>query len=367
MSHRRLTAMKQRGFTLIELLLVIAIVGLLIALSIPAIQASREAARRTQCTNNQRQYGVAFLGFESQNRTFPSAYTAKLKGPLLGDIGFEIYNYVVDLLPFIEEGGLSDRYRRDAVFCAPENAAAIATELSIAVCPSAPRGDYGSVPTFKFVPSQAIRASAHTHPVASKILSNLDAKYTTSYTGAVTDYSIPKGADGLMARALGYTIPDPPASWDSDHPFDLQSMFPPVAAQREQTAAKILVLLTTTGEVAFSGRMRAAQITDGLSRTFMLTEVSGGPERWQMGVRTRLGEPLPSAWCDPETVFRIKGTNTPEGKCLLQCDNDQEIYSFHPGGVNFLFADGHVEYLDADTEPRLILALMTPDQGDTKQ
>src|SRR4051794_36734371 len=71
------------GFTLVELLVVIAIIGILVALLLPAIQAAREAARRTQCTNKIKQIGLAIINYESAKKVLPMAYTPNFTGTQL--------------------------------------------------------------------------------------------------------------------------------------------------------------------------------------------------------------------------------------------------------------------------------------------
>lgn len=84
------------GFTLVELLVVIAIIGILLALLLPAVQMAREAARRSQCSNNLKQVGLALLNYESQNRCFPP-------GGLWTGAGLYGHSWWVRILPFAEE------------------------------------------------------------------------------------------------------------------------------------------------------------------------------------------------------------------------------------------------------------------------
>ena len=108
----------RKAFTLVELLVVIAIIGILVALLLPAIQAAREAARRTECTNNERQLGVAFHNYETAFKKLPAGAptyaplgTASLE-QYLADKGFEgrqiEWNWVTQILPFMEESGVKD-------------------------------------------------------------------------------------------------------------------------------------------------------------------------------------------------------------------------------------------------------------------
>ena len=94
--------LRGKGFTLVELLVVIAIIGILIALLLPAVQAAREAARRSQCVNNIKQLGLALQNYHDTSKTFPAGRGGP-GGPWAGQ---DLKNVFVNLLPFIEQQSL---------------------------------------------------------------------------------------------------------------------------------------------------------------------------------------------------------------------------------------------------------------------
>lgn len=89
----------RRAFTLVELLVVIAIIGILVALLLPAVQAAREAARRTQCNNNLKQWGLAFQNHADVFRNFP-----------MGELSNPRRTWIITTWPFIEQGNAFDKY-----------------------------------------------------------------------------------------------------------------------------------------------------------------------------------------------------------------------------------------------------------------
>src|ERR1700754_2125242 len=91
---------RQNGFTLVELLVVIAIIGVLVALLLPAIQAAREAARRSQCVNNLKQLGIAMQNYHDTNGELPKGTVSCCWG-----------TWQMSILPFIEQAQLADRYQ----------------------------------------------------------------------------------------------------------------------------------------------------------------------------------------------------------------------------------------------------------------
>jgi prepilin-type N-terminal cleavage/methylation domain-containing protein/prepilin-type processing-associated H-X9-DG protein len=114
---------RRLGFTLVELLVVIAIIGILIALLLPAVQAAREAARRSQCVNNLKQLGVALHNYHDTYKTFPSCR----QGTSVGNPPYQWSTYggmsgVVVMLPFMEEGPLYDQYKSPQTNPVPYNA-----------------------------------------------------------------------------------------------------------------------------------------------------------------------------------------------------------------------------------------------------
>jgi prepilin-type N-terminal cleavage/methylation domain-containing protein len=102
----RQNVQRQGAFTLVELLVVIAIIGVLVALLLPAVQAAREAARRTQCLNNLKQIGVAVLNYESAKKEFPLGSSP----PLPPTAGFNWgTTWCIFILPYLEQGALYNR------------------------------------------------------------------------------------------------------------------------------------------------------------------------------------------------------------------------------------------------------------------
>src|SRR5262245_18160390 len=124
----------RRGFTLVELLVVIAIIGVLVALLLPAVQAAREAARRSQCLSQLKQLGVAMHNYESPHTRLP-----------VGAYGCCWGTWQVSILPYIEQGPLFDLYHMehkygvpvdDARYSHAANFPVTTKRLKVLTCPS---------------------------------------------------------------------------------------------------------------------------------------------------------------------------------------------------------------------------------------
>ena len=130
-----MNAGNRRGFTLVELLVVIAIIGILIALLLPAVQAAREAARRSQCCNNLVQIGIATTQYEASHEVLPPG-TVNAKGPIRSEPAGYHMSWLVQILPFIEEGNAYRHIDFSVGVYDPKNAPVRKLVRNFAVCPS---------------------------------------------------------------------------------------------------------------------------------------------------------------------------------------------------------------------------------------
>ena len=141
--------------------MVIAIIGMLVAILLPAVQGARSAARRSQCQNNLRQMGLAFTGYEAANSVYPPGITAATD-----DFREGLHSGFTYILPQIEQQGLHDRIDLKSSWKSDQNAVATQTPIEIFQCPSSP--------------------------------SNL--ALDGGFAGGVTDYAFSKGPEAFLCK-----------------------------------------------------------------------------------------------------------------------------------------------------------------------
>jgi prepilin-type N-terminal cleavage/methylation domain-containing protein len=316
-----------RGFTLIELLVVITVLGILIALLLPAVQSAREAARRAQCMNNLKQIGLALANYQAALRVYPFGVGGG--GP--PSSGFNRWSAQSQLLPHLEQAALFNALNfvgtpwlnLNPVF-GPMNQTAITTKIAGFLCPT----DVDRIDDPLNTAHNGYRACAGTSPYNLKNDSpDLTGRNNGGfwYQSAVSPGQV---TDGLSMtaffseRCLGSTaLPDPLSDY--------------------------YLTNETVAECRLAGPASSPRLTDAY-------EWSG--ERWADGnsLYTRYNHALPPGF----------------PSCLLGGSQDYDSQtvvtatSRHPGGVNLMTGDGSVRFVKASVSASVWTALGTVAGGE---
>jgi prepilin-type N-terminal cleavage/methylation domain-containing protein len=331
----------RRGFTLVELLVVIAIIGILVALLLPAIQAAREAARRSACQSNMRQLGIGTLNYESSHKKLPPCMFMSADTSGGGRPQQVRHSTIQFILPYMEETALADQWdmSKDWAHSVPaqpiDNWRLSQKRVPVLRCPSAPDDR-----------------------------STVNAGQTLLNDGA-TDYRVCDQINRGAGRALDLLI-----NANQVKPRFLP--WPPNTSELDDKKKRYLSLLFNE---IYPSEFRSEfaelkECTDGTSQTFMWFETAGAPLRYVKGAletNIRSGDPETQgggSWADWENEYHVHGNLNECPTGLMNCTNNEEIYSFHAGGAFIVMGDGSVQFINESIDPEIFVSLFTRSGGD---
>ena len=313
---------RQSGFTLIELLVVIAIIAILIALLLPAVQQAREAARRTQCKNNLKQIGLALHNYESNYNILPHALWGGARGQAFQDNGF---GWMVSILPFVEQANLYQR-----------------------INPQAQPGIFSTAMINQFYPGAALNSlGVPIIPGGDTILSAYLCPSSALPQIVPASFSIPGAPGGAVPpdddEAVGYATSSYKAAGGSNS-GDFGMMH----------------------KNSEGGGVRFRDVTDGLSNTIMVGESTYCSS--DVSASNRPLGVVPTEFRDwpiwigtgdqSDESIRINGrfnspinARTNINKMFLAV-NDDNAFSYHVGGAQFVLGDGSVRFVSENVDTR---------------
>ncbi len=315
-----------RAFTLIELLVVIAIIAILIALLLPAVQQAREAARRTQCRNNLKQFGLALHNYHDVYRAFPKGgYGGGLGAPALYETanarGCRSMSWGTVLLPYLDQAPLYNQWDQNQWYLQGSNIALAQTPLSAFKCPTSP---------------------------VSELRANGD-NISSTPQFARTDYSGNYGERALRCF---------PATNCANNYADVgDNSGQPRGTMMLQPNMNFLAL--TIG---------VRDITDGTSNTVMIGEAPNAIHGLWAGHKNVMDQSAP--------LNGKLATSSPWQSCLipasqaanagkLGCDvGSQDFHSFHTGGAHFTYADGSARFCNESVDIKILAAILSRSGGE---
>lgn len=347
--------MKRKGFTLIELLVVIAIIAVLIGLLVPAVQKVREAANRMSCTNNLKQIGLSLQTYESTYGYLPTS--GEGNSAALGT-WMDVQSTFTQILPYIEQDAIYKLINMDLRYNYPSNAAAFKNKVKTFLCPSNgiskddPQGygqtDYMPVAYTDIDPITGARATLSTPSTNAQYRSS---GLLTLHYGASPSMAIPSGTTNmtsLYTKMGGRKI-----SGVLDGTSNTVAIIEDVGKNHESFSPFMLANYADA----------CADCVDK-SPTGLRNNYRWGEPDCANGV----SGPHQST---SSTQAKINNNNSPIGgpsTCPWSSNNcgpNDEPFSFHSGGCNAVFGDGHVQFIADNTSPQTLRALLTADTGDT--
>jgi prepilin-type N-terminal cleavage/methylation domain-containing protein/prepilin-type processing-associated H-X9-DG protein len=316
---------KRNAFTLVELLVVIAIIGILVALLLPAIQAAREAARRTQCVNNLKQIGLGVQNYAGARRYLPPMRIADHQ-----------QTWLVLILPHLEDQQVADLWDKN-LGCFYKQTLQFRTSIINAfICPS--------VGHEKLIVAVS-PDSKHSHPRNDPADTG-----SAGYRGSISDYRAVAGSTCFINRAV------PPIHWTdtgphSSPPFDGSNSHL-VDGPIPQTRDKDIIYTsspTSYGVQSYTPLTSFKNITDGTSKTLLGGEVGRGTSESGQAFNgdtsgMYLGEL--KQFCDKCDKSKAEG-------------GDDGFGSVHNGVVNFTMCDGSVQGIARDVDAKVLDRMAT--------
>lgn len=340
------------GFTLVELLVVIAIIGVLVGLLLPAIQSAREAARRSQCSNNLKQIGLGLMNYESAREHFPPGqFRPAGVSDKLG------YSWSVWHLPYIEQQPLFDRLDFSVSLKASPNNLPDFTGPANAVIPT-------------YICPSTSTVSLSRDQVNHRILDVNGSADGGEGLGCL-DYMGNKGVEEATINPMTGVTYDATS---------LEGVFAGVLLDIESGNTASNNFKCDNPKVDCSAKVVSVrEITDGLSHTMIVSESTGKglEEKYpaSLGQPNGFGSDLSGAWAALKNISDIgitpdwKFANTFGAKSAINPPAfvhfvEEEFFSDHPGGVQILMCDGSVHFMNDSTSHEVYLAICTRNEGE---
>jgi len=329
------------AFTLVELLVVIAIIGVLVALLLPAVQKARSSAIRMSCQNKMRNAALACLNYESVNRRFPPGAMNAVKTSDNGQ------SWHVMVLPYLEESAMSDEIKAEVERLNGD-------------------GNADLVGAYQLKSANEIQVDIFTCPADQEARDKFNDGFSSSNYFGITGSAFARGdAD--------HYVPNSPPDFCGAVNFD--------------------------GILIQDDTVRASQIGDGLSKTFLIGERWYQLRVWTAGVyfsahpnggwaTEKPTGPIRSSCMNASknidnrygvqpnldaVGYYVAHDNTtdrptmPAGAAKTIRYNDLPFGSFHDGGANFCNADTSTRFISSDTDAMVLLSLASRNGGETEQ